>query len=109
MGTYYNNLVANSTFGFSFGYGESGQFEKSKHPNSNINAYGSSDHVGAGGGWFGGFSSQHQNGGAGGGSSFILTKNSIIPQNDIYVYDSFYNFIDKKTILFFKSKPISFY
>ena len=67
------NLVANQTFGFSFGSGESVQEKKSIHPNGATGA-GNSDRGGAGGGWFGGFASQSAAGGAGGGSSFALTS-----------------------------------
>ena len=94
-GTEYDELIATQSSGFSFGYGESVEEEKSKHPNSNQIGQGSSDRAGAGGGWYGGFASQQDNGGAGGGSSFILTSSSELPNQEITVYDSFYNYAGK--------------
>ena len=84
-------LFATQKDGFSFGYGESAQYFRSKHPNGYENAGKGSDIAGAGGGWFGGFASQSTNGGAGGGSSFILTRNADIPTEEIDAYDSFRN------------------
>ena len=85
-------LFASQDKGFSFGYGESAQQQRSKHSNGK-GATGASDKGGAGGGWFGGFASHSGYGGAGGGSSFVLTEELVkkIPQEEITSYNSFYD------------------
>ena len=73
--------VAKQVSGFSFGYGES----------ANWNGCATScncDRAGAGAGWFGGYSSGNTQGGGGGGSSFALTINAKFPRGIIDVYDS---------------------
>ena len=102
-GLYYSNYLANSTFGFSFGSGESAQLKKTLNPNEVQNPGGQSDRPGSGSGWFGGFSSQHGNGGSGGGSSWILSKDAIIPEIDLDSYDSFYNFLGTSKYAFTKA------
>ncbi|EAX88651.1 PE_PGRS protein, putative [Trichomonas vaginalis G3] len=82
--------IANSTFGFTFGAGESAQQNGSKNPNGVQEARGASDKVGAGSGWFGGFSSHNGDGGSGGGSSWALSANAVIPQGNIDAKGSFF-------------------
>ena len=95
-----SDRLANSNFGFTFGFGESAQEFGSKNQNGVRNFGGSSDRAGAGSDWFGGFASHNGNGGSGGGSSWALSANAIIPQGKIEVRDSFYNLND--------SRPYSF-
>ncbi|EAX99874.1 hypothetical protein TVAG_425110 [Trichomonas vaginalis G3] len=88
-GTLTSDKVANSSFGFSFGYGESGRNRNSL----NKNGYTSNDayeKAGAGSGWFGGFARHDSNSGSGGGSSWVLTEDSVIPEGNIPAYDSSY-------------------
>ena len=66
-GQYQDKRLANSTFGFTFGSGESAQAIKSLNKLGVQNADGGHDRAGAGAGWFGGFSGQNGNAGAGGG------------------------------------------
>ncbi|EAY08790.1 hypothetical protein TVAG_188770 [Trichomonas vaginalis G3] len=99
-GIYNSARLANSTFGFTFGSGESAQKDKSKNPQGVQSGIGYSDRPGAGSGWFGGFAGLNGNGGSGGGSSWALSKNAIIPQGNITATDSFYNIND--------SRPYSF-
>ncbi|EAX90981.1 PE-PGRS protein, putative [Trichomonas vaginalis G3] len=101
-GVYNSNYLANSTFGFSFGYGETAQKDRSQNPNGVQSCGGYSDRAGAGGGWFGGFASHHGNGGAGGGSSWVLTSNAIIPEGKITAYDSSYNLSESRQYAFSK-------
>ncbi|EAY12835.1 hypothetical protein TVAG_221880 [Trichomonas vaginalis G3] len=88
---YVNNLVANSSFGFTFGSGEAAQAQISKHPNGIKESTLMVDKCGAGAGWFGGFASNHFNSGCGGGSSWVLTKDAFIPNGPIPYHDEFYN------------------
>ncbi|EAY01267.1 hypothetical protein TVAG_027350 [Trichomonas vaginalis G3] len=115
-GKYDASKSANSTFGFSFGYGES-----SRRDGSLNKEYGYTNPAceyecsGAGSGWFGGFASQDGNSGSGGGSSWALTKDAVIPSGPITAYDSSYNpiqtrsyeFIDQNEFLFTDVKSIS--
>ncbi|EAY21577.1 PE_PGRS protein, putative [Trichomonas vaginalis G3] len=79
-----SDFIANSTFGFTFGFGETAQKDKSKSPfGRKGEGVRHSDRAGAGSGWFGGFASHSGNGGAGGGSSWALTKDAIIPTGPI--------------------------
>ena len=102
-GIYNFNYTANSTSGFSFGYGESVQKYKSLNPKGVQSYYGGSDRAGAGSGWFGGFASHDSNAGSGGGSSWVLSKDAIIPQGKIEAFDSFYQSIGKYEYAFTKS------
>ncbi|EAY00416.1 hypothetical protein TVAG_114200 [Trichomonas vaginalis G3] len=100
---YNGNYVANSTFGFTFGSGESARRHGSRNENG-VHLYNEySDIVGAGGGWFGGFSSMDYNSGSGGGSSWILEKDAIIPPDNITAHDDFYNPIDTQPYAFQKT------
>ncbi|EAY19625.1 hypothetical protein TVAG_228880 [Trichomonas vaginalis G3] len=92
--------LANSTYGFTFGSGESAQKEGSKNPNGVTSGINGVDKSGSGSGWFGGFAGHNGDGGSGGGSSWALSKNAIIPQGNITATDSFYNLND--------SRPYSF-
>ncbi|EAY19629.1 loricrin, putative [Trichomonas vaginalis G3] len=93
-GVYNSSRLANSTFGFTFGSGESAQENGSKNPNGVQSGSGFSDRPGAGSGWFGGFAGHSGNAGSGGGSSWAVSKNAIIPQGNITATDSFYNIND---------------
>ncbi|EAY19620.1 loricrin, putative [Trichomonas vaginalis G3] len=95
-----SDRLANSTFGFTFGSGESAQKDGSKNSKGVQSGSGYSDRPGAGSGWFGGFAGHNGDGGSGGGSSWALSKNAIIPQGNITATDSFYNLND--------SRPYSF-
>ena len=99
--------IATQVSGFSFGYGESAQKEKSLNENGTVGEN-ASDRGGGGGGWFGGFSSNNGQGGGAGGSSFILTTNATIPQNVIEVHDSFYQFIEQDHYAFLNQNQYSF-
>ncbi|EAY19627.1 PE-PGRS protein, putative [Trichomonas vaginalis G3] len=99
-GVYNSSRLANSTFGFTFGSGESAQENGSKNLDGVTKGDGGYDRPGSGSGWFGGFASHNGNGGSGGGSSWALSANAIIPQGKIEVRDSFYNLND--------SRPYSF-
>ena len=98
-GVLISTLLANSTFGFSFGQGEAARFGQANNSDA-IRMSNNRDIGGAGGGWFGGFSGQYGTAGAGGGSSFALTKGAIIPKGNISAYNEFYNFIDSKPYAF---------
>ena len=89
------NYYASQTSGFSFGFGERANSQGSKNQNGITKPGESNDLGGAGGGWFGGFASHHNDGGGGGGSSFLLTKNALIPTEEIIVYNSTYDEIDR--------------
>lgn len=89
-GMYIENLSANSTFGFSFGQGESSRTDGSKNPYGIKTPHGFTDRGSAGGGWYGGFCSHHNNGGAGGGSSLVLSDNAILPKGELTFYDENY-------------------
>ncbi|EAY13861.1 glycine rich protein, putative [Trichomonas vaginalis G3] len=86
-----SDRIANSTFGFTFGSGESARQKGS------LNPYGQHDYdilvdrPGAGSGWFGGFAGHHGNAGSGGGSSWALSAEAIFPEGEIYANGSFYN------------------
>ncbi|EAY15065.1 gp13, putative [Trichomonas vaginalis G3] len=86
-----SDKVANSTFGFTFGSGESAQESSSKNSDGVSVSYGAPDRPGAGSGWFGGFAGHHGNGGAGGGSSWALSLDASIPKGNISAKGSFYN------------------
>ncbi|KAI5522505.1 glycine-rich protein family, partial [Trichomonas vaginalis G3] len=92
--------VANSTYGFSFGSGESAQKDGSKNQWGVKRGEMESDRPGSGSGWFGGFAGHHGDGGSGGGSSWVLSKNAVIPPGEIQAYDSFYNPIGKHPYAF---------
>lgn len=87
---YKDSLVANSTFGFTFGSGEAAHFGDSLNQNSIKRNRNLHDLSGGGGGWFGGFSSNYQNAGSGGGRSWALTSDAIIPPGNIASHDEFY-------------------
>ena len=89
-GTLNSLRLANSTFGFTFGSGESAQEEGSKNLNGVSPGFEYSDRAGAGSGWFGGFASHNGNSGSGGGSSWALCANAIIPQGSIPAKGSFW-------------------
>ena len=105
QGWYFNNNqitdfpVANQTFGFTFGNGETSRDGGSNHE-FGVHSYTGSDTCGAGGGWFGGFASNDCNQGCGGGSSYVLTQNSPIPEGKIKYHDDEYNLIDEKEYAF---------
>ncbi|EAX96337.1 hypothetical protein TVAG_066340 [Trichomonas vaginalis G3] len=105
-GVYNSAYLANLTFGFSFGSGESAQETKSLNPQGVQSNYVSGEHSGAGSGWFGGFASHHANGGSGGGSSWILSRDAIIPENELVSYDSFYDFLGTSKYAFTKADYI---
>ena len=90
-GQYNGDHLANQTFGFTFGNGESAQKSKCNAPHGVQTPGGNTDRAGAGGGWFGGFASHHGNGGAGDGSSFVLTNDAVIPSRTIESRDSYYS------------------
>ncbi|EAX87852.1 PE-PGRS protein, putative [Trichomonas vaginalis G3] len=102
-GVYNFSYLANSTSGFSFGYGESAQKLKSLNPKGVQTCSGDSDRAGAGSGWFGGFESHNGQSGSGGGSSWVLSKDAIIPQGKIEAFDSFYQSIGKYEYAFTNS------
>ncbi|EAX90277.1 loricrin, putative [Trichomonas vaginalis G3] len=114
-GKYDASKSANSTFGFSFGYGESSRSNGSLNEYGYLTPLGGNDRPGAGSGWFGGFASHDSNSGSGGGSSWALTKDAIIPHGQVTAYDSSYEpvqtrayeFIDQKQFLFTDVKSIS--
>ncbi|EAX96368.1 PE-PGRS protein, putative [Trichomonas vaginalis G3] len=83
--------LANSTFGFTFGYGESAQQFGSQSQYGVRQPVGDTDKPGAGSGWFGGFAGHNENGGAGGGSSWALSADAIIPPGNIPAKGSYYN------------------
>ncbi|KAI5508118.1 glycine-rich protein family, partial [Trichomonas vaginalis G3] len=99
-GKYNGERLANSSFGFSFGYGESARQYSSLHEHGVKSADGTSDRPGAGAGWFGGFAGLNRNGGSGGGSSWALTKALDYPSGNITVYDSFYKNIGSQPYAF---------
>lgn len=99
-GVYQNANVANSTFGFTFGSGESA------YSKSSVDFFG--DKCGAGGGWFGGFASKSTNGGCGGGSSWALTNDAIIPEDYIEAKNEFSEFIGRKKYAFSKRSDFIF-
>ena len=101
----YRNKEANQEKGFSFGYGESARYGNSLHPDGSHENGQGFDIAGAGGGWYGGFASQHYAGGACGGSSFVLTKDSYIPQGEIIVYNDMYDNIINGTYAFTNDSP----
>ena len=68
-----SSRLANSTFGFTFGSGESAQKDGSKNPYGVQSGSGYQDRPGSGSGWFGGFAGHNGNGGSGGGSSVSYT------------------------------------
>ncbi|EAX92530.1 hypothetical protein TVAG_146260 [Trichomonas vaginalis G3] len=90
---YIDERLANSTFGFTFGSGESAQKDWSKNPDGVQVVGGLDDRPGAGAGWFGGFACHDGNCGAGGGSSFALTRDNIeeLSQKEFTAHDTFYN------------------
>lgn len=90
-GVYQSDRLANSTYGFTFGFGESAQKDRSLNPDGVIPAEGGYDRPGAGAGWFGGFAGQKGNAGSGGGSSWALCSDAIIPKGNIYANGTFYN------------------
>ncbi|EAY09823.1 glycine-rich protein, putative [Trichomonas vaginalis G3] len=98
-GNYVGTLLANSTFGFSFGQGEAARYGNRINPYAVLSSR-NEDNAGAGGDWFGGFASQSGYAGAGGGSSFALTKDTVIPPGNISAYDEFYTKIDSKPYAF---------
>lgn len=100
-GKYDGNRVANSTFGFTFGSGETAQKDGSKNKKYGVpKGDGECDRAGAGSGWFGGFASHNGNAGAGGGSSWALTIDAKIPKGDIEAHDSLYKSLGKKKYAF---------
>ena len=98
-GSLVSTHLANSSFGFSFGQGETARYAGGKNPNS-IQSSDHADIAGAGGGWFGGFTSQTGYAGAGGGSSWALARDSFIPSGNITAYDEFYNEIGSEPYAF---------
>ncbi|EAX91030.1 hypothetical protein TVAG_425220 [Trichomonas vaginalis G3] len=107
-GAYNGERLANSTFGFSFGYGESPRQYSSLHNQGVKSSEGASDRPGAGAGWFGGFAGLNGNGGSGGGSSWALTKALDYPKGNIIVYDSFHNYIGSQKYGFDSTSPYFF-
>ncbi|EAY07010.1 heterogeneous nuclear ribonucleoprotein A, putative [Trichomonas vaginalis G3] len=102
-GTYKNDYFANSTFGFSFGFGEAAQLYGSKNVNG-VHKYSStSDKSGSGSGWFGGFASHDPDSGSGGGSSWALSKDAIIPPGKINSVDDFFTSIGSYEYAFSKT------
>ncbi|EAY09125.1 hypothetical protein TVAG_230850 [Trichomonas vaginalis G3] len=99
-GQYITTKPANSTFGFTFGSGESAQATKSKNENGVQTALGGYDKSGAGSGWFGGFASHHGNGGSGGGSSWALSMDAEIPTDFIPAKGPFFDQPDSKKYFF---------
>ncbi|EAX92987.1 lipoprotein, putative [Trichomonas vaginalis G3] len=89
-GVYKDQSLVNSSFGFSFGYGESPRRDTSLHDQGVKSPEGASDRPGAGAGWFGGFAGLSGNGGSGGGSSWALTRAMDFPKGNIIAYNSFY-------------------
>ena len=89
-GKYNKDHIATQISGFSFGNGEAANQMGSQNPKGCTTKPSNTDIPGAGGGWFGGFSSQNSIGGAGGGSSFVLTSQSVLPDNPISVYNDLY-------------------
>ena len=108
-GMYIENLSANSTFGFSFGQGESSRTDGSKNPYGIKTPHGFTDRGSAGGGWFGGFCSHHNNGGAGGGSSLVLSDNAILPKGELTFYDENYEEIGKDRYAYDTSASFKFF
>ncbi|EAY22814.1 hypothetical protein TVAG_075610 [Trichomonas vaginalis G3] len=102
-GVYKNDYLANSTFGFSFGYGEAAQLSGSKNVNGVHKYSSSSDKSGSGSGWFGGFASHDPNSGSGGGSSWVLSKDAIIPPGKIKATDDFFTPIGSREYEFSKA------
>ena len=100
-------LIANQTYGFAFGSGESVQKERSKHKDGATGS-GASDRGGGGGGWFGGFSAQSNNGGGGGGSSFILTSNYDFTTSEFEHCDTFRENCETKQYAFAHTNKYSF-
>ena len=82
---------ATSTFGFTFGSGESARKEGSLHPSGQKIVTYETDRSGAGSGWFGGFAGHNGNSGSGGGSSWILSADAIFPTGNISAQGSFFN------------------
>lgn len=82
-GNYQPDLETNTTYGFSFGYGQN-------HDDSS-----KSESAGGGGGFFGGFTGIDGNAGASGGSSFALSYGVDIPEGEIEVTDGSGNFVEK--------------
>ena len=80
--------VANQTYGFSFGFGEDGNYSL------NENGEDDGEAAGAGGGWWGGFASHSNNGGAGGGSSYALNETTLEYHvyKDIFANKKYYYF-----------------
>ncbi|EAY06540.1 hypothetical protein TVAG_358300 [Trichomonas vaginalis G3] len=99
-GHYIFSNPANSTFGFTFGSGESAQEIKSKSDYGVKVATGGRDRSGAGSGWFGGFASQFGNAGSGGGSSWALSMDAEIPKGNIPAKGPFYDQPDSKKYFF---------
>ena len=76
------------------------------NPQGTLSNFENGEHSGAGSGWFGGFASHHANGGSGGGSSWILSRDAIIPENELVSYDSFYDFLGTSKYAFTKADYI---
>ncbi|EAY12517.1 hypothetical protein TVAG_138970 [Trichomonas vaginalis G3] len=90
-GVYNSTKLANSTFGFTFGFGESALQSGSKNHDGIQQLTGATDRPGSGSGWFGGFAGYNGNGGSGGGSSWALSPDAIIPKGEIFANGSYYN------------------
>ncbi|EAY10981.1 glycine-rich protein, putative [Trichomonas vaginalis G3] len=108
-GRYNNSYLANSTFGFTFGSGESAQEFISKNDYGVKIISSSFDKPGAGSGWFGGFASHNGNGGSGGGSSWVLSKDADIPVGNIAAKGPFFNITDERPYFFRKTDGYLFY
>ena len=100
FGSYNSECIANQSFGFSFGNGETSQSYVLSASLCPRTADRDTDRSGAGGGWFGGFASHSGSAGSGGGSSFVLTKQSEIPEGNISVYDGSFKLQEQQPYAF---------